>query len=124
MESVGNTVITVLTASSELTAADPTANVFEGTPQDTLGYDTVYTLLVATKPGTLSMLFSMDNSVWDICASSVYPGALTAGEGLFTTSLIKARYYKTVFTNTDLSNNNIRLQTTLHHTLGPQAGVG
>lgn len=109
MESDGNTTIQFLDSSASSTIVDPTPHIYYGTPQLICDHDSVSTLLSSTGAGTLSMMFSMDNSVWDVSYNYVYvPGA-----PLHNTLSTQARWYRSVFVNDDTSAS-IRLQTILH----------
>ena len=114
MESAGNTITRILDASSSSNLADPTPHIYIGTPQDTLGYDSVYTLLTASTQGTLSTQFSIDGYDWDVSLNRAYPGLESPGSPLFLTDPIQARFVRTVFTNLSDVPNAIRIQTVLH----------
>lgn len=111
MESVGNSTIQVLDASTTVAGIYP--SIFNGTPQDTEGYESVHITCVADQPGTIVAWHSIDNSVWDISESIVYPDT-TVGTALFETKLLKARWFKTEFVNPGSVSCNLRLHTMLH----------
>ena len=113
MESVGNTTIQTLDASTS-SNFDSTPHIFDGTPQNTSGYSFINTIINADHAGQLKVRHSMDASVWDIVDSYSYPTAeAPLGTGMFNMTPIKALYCNVQFVNTTNVENNIRLQTLL-----------
>lgn len=115
MESIGNSIITILQDASLSSDADPNPHIFSGTPADTTGYSIVHTLVSATHPGQVHMMQSIDNSYWDIDQIYEYPNEETVlGTGMFTINHIKARWYRTEFHSSVSMDNYIRVQSIFH----------
>jgi hypothetical protein len=113
MESVGNTTIQTLDASTS-SIFDSTPHIFDGTPQNTSGYSFINTIINADHAGQLKVRHSMDATVWDITDTYTYPTTgVPLGTGLSTITPIKALYCNVQFVNTSDVSNNIRLQTLL-----------
>jgi hypothetical protein len=114
MESLGNTTIQILDVSVASTIDGYYSNIFDGTPQDTTGYNTVGILCRSTVPGIIVASHSMDNSVWDMSAATEYPGAITLNSAVYVTETLKAGWYKTQFINiNETLTAEIRVQTIL-----------
>jgi hypothetical protein len=115
MESVGNSQIIQLLASSSSSDIDPTPHIFSGTPETTDGYGSIRTLVTASQPGILYMKQSIDCSYWDIVESFQYPSDdISLNTGMFQNTPVKSKYYKTEFHNTSDQTSDIRIQTMLH----------
>lgn len=118
MESVGNTTIQNLDVSSSSISSTSGyySSVFDGTPQDTTGYDSVHIICNSTKEGLIRVMHSIDNSVWDLTDTENYPGSdVSVGGSKFVQKPIKAKWIKTQFVNLDLDfSADIRFQTMLH----------
>jgi hypothetical protein len=113
MESVGNSTIQILDASATVAGIFP--GVFNGTPQDTQGYNSVNIICSADQSGTIYAMHSMDNSVWDISDSILYPGSGgVVGTASYNTRALHSRWFKTKFVNPGSVSCNLRLQTMLH----------
>jgi hypothetical protein len=113
MESVGNTTIQTLDASTS-SIFDSTPHIFDGTPQNTSGYSFINTIINADHAGQLKVRHSMDATVWDITDTYNYPTAsVPLGTGLSTMTPVKALYCNVQFVNTSDASNNIRLKTLL-----------
>ena len=113
MESVGNSTIQILDASATVAGIFP--GVFNGTPQDTQGYNSVNIICSADQSGTIYAMHSMDNSVWDISDAILYPGSGgVVGTASYNTRALHSRWFKTKFVNPGSVSCNLRLQTMLH----------
>lgn len=115
MESDGNSNTIRLLDASLSNDADPTPHIFDGTPKETEGFGSIRVLVTASRPGTLYMKQSIDCSYWDVVDQYAYPGTeVSLNAGLFRTSPVKAKFYKTEFHNRYSGNNDIRVYTMLH----------
>ena len=119
MESVGNSTIQILDASSSTTTFGYYTNIFDGTPQDTENYGTAHIIVSSNQPGIINAMHSMDREYWDITDSFSYPfvnedvsGQL--GQAVYFDVATKAKWYKTQFINSADISCNLRLQTLLH----------
>ena len=115
MESEGNSIIQTLDASLSITTPGFYPNIFDGTPQDTTGYNSVRILCTANCSGYIKAMHSIDNSLWDINYNIDYPGSATVlGQPLFVTRPVQAKWYKTQFINPNDTPCDLRIQTMLH----------
>ena len=113
MESAGNSTIQTLDASTS--SFDTSAHVYDGTPQDTEGYNYIHTIVNAGQPGLLRIRHSIDSELWDITDTYTYPTDVSLGYGMFNMTPVKARFCNVQFENMSASANNIRLQTLLNN---------
>lgn len=110
MESIGNSTSHKLLANTSIQYS-----IFKGTPIDTVPYSSVEVIITSDVSGTLRLEFSTDKINWDM--STDYPyNTTTVGSGMFISSGIKAKYYRTVYINGTTAQNYMRLQTLLHTT--------
>ena len=126
MESVGNSTIQILDASSSTTTSGYYNNVFDGTPQDTDQYGTAHIICSSDKPGIIKAMHSIDRETWDITDTILYPSSyankdFSVGEAMYIDIPTKAKWYKTQFINSSDASCNLRLQTLLHPDAQPVA---
>lgn len=116
MESEGNSIIHVLGASVASTTPGFYPHIFDGTPQDTTGYNSVRILCSANRAGVIKVMHSIDGNLWDVTESIDYPGAdLSIGQPLYAIRALQTKWYKTQFINNDSVSCELRLQTMLQN---------
>ena len=112
MESIGNTTIQTLEPENYVSEIDNETHIFNGTPQLTIGYSYISTMISASSNGVLYIRHSMDGETWDIIDTIYYPGtSVVLNTGLFNMTPAKASYVSVRFVNSALTENSIRLQT-------------
>jgi len=121
MESIGNTTIQTLEASNYNSVIDDETHIFNGTPQLTVGYSYISTMINASGAGILKIHHSMDAETWDITDEHLYG---VANQGMFTITPAKTSYFYVQFININTSVNSIRLQTFLRNDNGSGSGNG
>jgi hypothetical protein len=119
MESVGNSTIQILDASSSTTTPGYYTNIFDGTPQDTDKYGTAHIICSSNKSGLINAMHSIDREIWDIVDTIPYPSSYSGkdfsiGDAMYIDVPTKAKWYKTQFVNVSDTSCSLRLQTLLH----------
>jgi hypothetical protein len=117
MESEGNSsIIHILGALGASTTPGFNPHIFDGTPQETTGYNSVRVLCSANRNGIINFMHSMDNIHWDVTQSINYPGSgLSIGQPLYVVRALQTKWYKTQFINNDSVSCALRLSTMLHN---------